>query len=296
MVYPAIGKHSSSTLGSLSASDPMSIDKAVHGKERRNAEFFDVIDTSLKIKTPEEFCVWAKKDLQQIFPHGVLICGIGQIEQQGARIQHLLSTNLSLEYMRALQKMGGMGASPVFIKWLETRRPILFELASQKICSVWTENFRKHDLQNMAAHGQCDLNSHTTSYFCFCKIPGKLTSRHEKLLEMLVPHLHLALIRAFKGAKNKSPNAKLSDLSKREYEILQWISDGKANLEIAMQLGICESTVKNHVHRIFIKLNVSSRTQAVVIASGKSKTVAHHNDAGELALYTLPGVQRPKAD
>ena len=52
-------------------------------------------------------------------------------------------------------------------------------------------------------------------------------------------------------------------LSKRESEILQWVTMGKTNPEIGHILNISEYTVKNHMKRIFKKINVSNRAQAV---------------------------------
>jgi DNA-binding NarL/FixJ family response regulator len=53
------------------------------------------------------------------------------------------------------------------------------------------------------------------------------------------------------------------DLTPREREILQLIGQGLSNQEIAAQLVIEVGTVKNHVHSILEKLNVSSRRDAV---------------------------------
>lgn len=55
-------------------------------------------------------------------------------------------------------------------------------------------------------------------------------------------------------------------LSKRESEILQLISVGMSNSEIGTTLRITEGTVKSHVNNILSKLNVSDRTQAVMVA------------------------------
>jgi DNA-binding NarL/FixJ family response regulator len=53
-------------------------------------------------------------------------------------------------------------------------------------------------------------------------------------------------------------------LTKREQEIAALIEQGYSNKQIARALDIQLSTVKNHVHKILDKLNVSSRTQAAV--------------------------------
>ena len=55
-------------------------------------------------------------------------------------------------------------------------------------------------------------------------------------------------------------------LTKREWEILEGISNGYQNGEIASQLCISDKTVKNHVSSILKKLNVKDRTSAVITA------------------------------
>lgn len=52
-------------------------------------------------------------------------------------------------------------------------------------------------------------------------------------------------------------------LSARQQEILSLIAKGYSNKRIATELGIKEVTVAFHIHAIFGKLGVSSRTQAV---------------------------------
>jgi len=55
-------------------------------------------------------------------------------------------------------------------------------------------------------------------------------------------------------------------ISPREYEVLQAMARGASNRQIAQQLFIAESTVKTHVSNLLAKLDVQSRTQAVVRA------------------------------
>jgi transcriptional regulator EpsA len=52
-------------------------------------------------------------------------------------------------------------------------------------------------------------------------------------------------------------------LSDRELDIMEWVRKGKTNQEIGMILDISAFTVKNHVQRIFKKLDVVNRAQAV---------------------------------
>jgi DNA-binding NarL/FixJ family response regulator len=56
----------------------------------------------------------------------------------------------------------------------------------------------------------------------------------------------------------------MSQLSKRENEILGCLAKGLLYKEIAEQLGISMSTVRTHIHSVYEKLHVQSRTEAVV--------------------------------
>ncbi|MEI8167369.1 MAG: response regulator transcription factor [Chloroflexales bacterium] len=57
-----------------------------------------------------------------------------------------------------------------------------------------------------------------------------------------------------------------TSLTPREREVLQHVTEGHTNREIATTLKISPGTVKNHVEHIIAKLDVSDRTQAAVYA------------------------------
>jgi DNA-binding NarL/FixJ family response regulator len=58
----------------------------------------------------------------------------------------------------------------------------------------------------------------------------------------------------------------LSVLTRRELEVLQMVGRGLSNAEISIALTLSEATVKTHVARILIKLDLRNRVQAVVLA------------------------------
>ncbi|MFI9509868.1 response regulator [Nocardia sp. NPDC052566] len=61
-------------------------------------------------------------------------------------------------------------------------------------------------------------------------------------------------------------DARLGELTAREYEVLELIGRGRVNAEIARELGISEVTVKSHVGHIFGKLDLRDRAAAIVFA------------------------------
>jgi DNA-binding NarL/FixJ family response regulator len=60
--------------------------------------------------------------------------------------------------------------------------------------------------------------------------------------------------------------AALADLTPRELEVLRHIAKGSSNADIARELFVSGATVKTHVARIFSKLDLHDRAQAVVLA------------------------------
>jgi DNA-binding CsgD family transcriptional regulator len=56
------------------------------------------------------------------------------------------------------------------------------------------------------------------------------------------------------------------DLSARELELARLLAAGLDNAQIAARLDISEKTVRNHITRVFAKLGVTTRAQAIVLA------------------------------
>ena len=53
-------------------------------------------------------------------------------------------------------------------------------------------------------------------------------------------------------------------LSKREFQILELISSGSSNSQIASKLGITQSTAKTHLRNIYSKTDYHNRTDLVI--------------------------------
>ena len=71
--------------------------------------------------------------------------------------------------------------------------------------------------------------------------------------------------RAARPQPTSGPTAQLQELTKRELEILQMVSEGMGNREIARQLNISYHTVMKHVSNIISKLRVTTRMEAGLV-------------------------------
>jgi transcriptional regulator EpsA len=225
--------------------------------------FVALAESALRIGSPEEFLAWTSGPLQGLFPHGMLICGLGQIGGQGIRIHRMLGWNFPKEYVEAIRRDKAGVMSPIMQQWCREFRPQLFEPGRVPVDPAWLAIFEQHGLANIAAHGMRDVSSNMASYFNFSRVPGPLGPRTATLLELLVPQMHVALLRACAGMEGASAN---TTLSTREREVLRWLREGKTNWEISQILGTSENTVKHQVRSLLVKLRVNNRAQAVAKA------------------------------
>jgi DNA-binding NarL/FixJ family response regulator len=85
---------------------------------------------------------------------------------------------------------------------------------------------------------------------------------------LLAPSITRRLVEDFarRPAANRPRPDRLQVLTERETEVLKLIARGLSNQEIAATLVLAEQTVKTHVSRIFMKLDLRDRAQGVVIA------------------------------
>lgn len=75
-------------------------------------------------------------------------------------------------------------------------------------------------------------------------------------------HVARRVVQQFRPVQDRSHVAE-GDLSEREHSVLELLAQGLLYKEIADRLGIAVGTVKQHIHRIYEKLHVQNRTEAV---------------------------------
>lgn len=92
-------------------------------------------------------------------------------------------------------------------------------------------------------------------------VVGEQTMTHDEVVDWIEER-----VGKMAGGLEADMEEYLVPLSPREMEILEHVTHGMSNKEIAFKLGISHQTVKNHMTSILRKLRVSDRTQAAVYA------------------------------
>lgn len=136
-------------------------------------------------------------------------------------------------------------------------------------------------MQSCLVHGFADRRGRFDCLYVFLSTQELLAPGYRRALRFLLPYIdhslrrvtHLPIQHALPEVPEvvavPVPDATLPQetdlfgLSQREAQIMGWVRGGKTNYEIGKILDISAFTVKNHLQRIFKKLDVSNRAQAV---------------------------------
>ena len=73
------------------------------------------------------------------------------------------------------------------------------------------------------------------------------------------------------------------DFTQRQQDVIRLLKEGKSNQQIALELGIKERTVEDHLTHIYVMLGVTSRTEAIVQLGKTTESTADHH-AGESTI------------
>jgi transcriptional regulator EpsA len=227
------------------------------------------MEASVKIQQRSDFFSWVQGVFQALLSHDALVCALMDYAARSYRIEWMSSQPLS-EQRRADLYGTDRGLVYRLIALWERggRRPIAIGASVPTDASddSVASEIRRLELDNVLAHGIPGLNGRAASFFCFAKLSGGRDEDRMTTLELIVPYLHAAWMRAnCEPVKQEGSNpVSVKDiLTMREVEILSWVEQGKSNYEIAQILNISHLTVKNHVQKILRKLNVQNRAQAV---------------------------------
>jgi transcriptional regulator EpsA len=251
--------------------------------------FLKIIQDSLVVRSHENLFHWLHDEVQAFLPHDILIAAWGDFylglvhTDVVSYLPGIRTTEVSQEEL--LPFLFGM-----FGLWVDSERtPLLFPIDEE------TFHFKKGhettDLEKALTHmrsalvqGIKDERGRHDCLYVVLSANATFEPRAIRAMEILLPYIDVALRQVvhlpaqypdtpdpkdeieLAGMAMEPDTLKEVDdfgLSAREHEIMHWVAMGKTNPEIGSILNISSFTVKNHLQRIFRKIDVMNRAQAV---------------------------------
>jgi DNA-binding CsgD family transcriptional regulator len=199
-----------------------------------------------------------------------VIGGVAQLTATGSfkEFNSVINVSYSNDWLYTYGKRGYASVDPVLQSLLSSFKTQVWKQTYDKPSYTkqleLIEEARSAGLTNGITTGMLERERGFATFFSFAGGDANGTQRFTGLLEYLLPSVHRVLI-----ANTHTPLFnRVKGLSPREMTVLLWMKEGKTNWEIAQIVGVTERTVRFHVEGIFMKLDVSSRTQAVAVAMG----------------------------
>lgn len=215
-----------------------------------------VMEAGLAVETPAALAAWTRGDFQQILPHRTA-CAFAEDASPKAMARHAVVSGSPGAGKGACP--GGRHCRELVTRWQGTSLPQSAIAAPSAGSSADADAVPAGRL----VHGLVGLGRQGGVAVALCRDDRPFEPREAYFLRLLLPHMHSALARSHgKAITLPCPPASLP-LTAREQGILAWIGAGKTNWEIARVLGVTENTVRNHAKRIYAKLGVRNRAQAV---------------------------------
>jgi transcriptional regulator EpsA len=228
-----------------------------------------VIEASVQVRDLRQFYLWTQGQLQALLPHQLMLCMQFDGADTLVRLECLHAGVLDETVQRQLCDPGdGLALRLARHCRASDRLPALTggSRAGDATLELFRRELQLAGFDDMVVHGSGRLAGSAT-LFALCGWEQAPSARHAYFLALLLPHLHMALLRlsesGVRAAALDAADAIARPLSARETEILGWVREGKSNYEVGRILGISALTVKNHLQRIYRTLGVSNRTHAL---------------------------------
>lgn len=233
---------------------------------------FEVIQKSYAIEKHLDYFNWLKFDVSPILPHDILLAAWGDFET--GELNYDVASNIDGLTTQKLIDAPGIVSylmCNLHKRWIDNDEKwfVINGFDAEGIHVQSPTPFTNHltGMQSLLVYGVRDLRGKHDCIYIFFDNATTFNIQHS-LLGLLMPHLDAALrrveyIEPIMTDEDILESLAIGSLSEREHEILHWVRCGKTNIEIGMILSISSNTVKNHLKRIFQKLDVSCRAQAV---------------------------------
>lgn len=238
--------------------------------------YFKVVQDAVTIRNHYELLQWLQGEIQSYLPHEIMIAAWGDFHL--GLIRHDIVSNLPgvrTEHYNA--ELLHPFLRQMFDHWVAMGKRSFSLVSGKTGFTLGGSDIRctlGGALKNMRSsiiHGISDERGRHDCLYVMLSTRVEHEELARKAMQNLLPYIDVALRQVAhlpRQTETRKPLESATEisgeqLSTREIEILKRVQQGKTNSEIAQILDISSFTVKNHLQRVFKKLGVFNRTQAV---------------------------------
>jgi transcriptional regulator EpsA len=227
------------------------------------------IDASLNVHERMHFFSWTQGLLQGLVPHNALICALRSTTAAAFHLDAFSTLVPDPARFGKLLRSDAATLPSLITVWADQGfNPVIrtVDEIGALLGGPLVRELKGIGATHLSLHGSPSVDREANGFYIFARAPRDVIRKEAYILELAVPFLHTAWVRAqttsaaHRASKSAGPAAVLTE---REREILKWVYNGKSNGEVGAILAISPLTVKNHVQKILRKLNVVNRAQAV---------------------------------
>ena len=244
--------------------------------ENHPERYIKIIGEAASVSRHRDLLLWLQGDIQNFLPHDILLAGWGKFED--GTIHHDIVSTLpgvrsyspgtdSLPFLlgKLHERWTAAGKVPLALDFGE----FTTLLGSTSLPGSFSAALRT--MRTVMVHGLVDQRERHECLYVLLRAHQMPVEVARQSFTVLMPSIDTAMRKithlpqqykqGLSGAR--AAHEDTTGLSERETQIMAWVAMGKTNSEIGSILNISGYTVKNHMQRIFHKLNVFNRTQAV---------------------------------
>ncbi len=233
---------------------------------REREVFLRVFQDSLAIDCRQSLLAWLRGNLQRLLPHDVLLAVVGHATTGRVRVD-VVSANAVDGAPGCPSCRHDLIPHRLFERWkLNQCRMFSIDGSIGGLINETCDCSGAAELRGLSralVHGLCDRRTGEDALYVVVGGQPASVERQRAMFALLLPQIDFACRRVeFADAPVAEPGSDVA-ISTREHEVLGWVRAGKTNYEIGRILNISTCTVKNHLQRIYRKIDVINRAQAV---------------------------------
>ena len=251
------------------------------------ARYYRLITEIVGVRRHIDLMHWLQGEVQRYLPHDIMIAAWGDFHL-GLIHYDVVSAMPGVRSESAMAETVTPLLTGLFGRWIaQDKKPFALNggedgFTWERVADQGPIGDAMRTMRSSIIHGISDQRGRHDCLYVLFSTTTKRDPNERTALKFLLPYIDTAL-RQVDLLPNQYPASKKlnsvaqeveatedsgsigdnGSLTEREAEIMKWVALGKTNGEIGSILNVSSFTIKNHMQRIFKKLDVFNRAQAV---------------------------------